>query len=257
MSSATDRFSIAGKVALVTGASRGIGRAIALAFAESGADLVLVSRTEADLAATADLAAAHGVRSVLLPADVGDLDAVATLADRAWAAFGRVDIVVPAAGIQIRKAAHEFTPADIRQMLDIHLASPFLLTSALGARQRDAGIEGRHIFIASLASRIGLPNVVPYAAAKSGVVGVVHGLAREWAATGITVNAVLPGYFETELTKTLFADPARLAWVMSRIPMGRLGDVDDVASACLFLASPAARYVTGEVLTVDGGWLAS
>lgn len=252
-----DRFSIAGKVALVTGASRGIGRAIALAFAEGGADLILTSRSVEDLEATAAAARAHGVRTALLPADVSDLDALEPLAQSAWSTFGKVDIVVPAAGIQIRKAAHEFTPADMRQMLDIHLASPFLLSAALGGRQREAGVEGRHIFIASLASRIGLPNVVPYAAAKSGIVGVVHGLAREWAATGITVNAVLPGYFETELTKTLFADPARLAWVMSRIPMGRLGDVDDVASACLFLASPGATYVTGEVLTVDGGWLAS
>ena len=255
--SVMDRFRLDGKVALVTGAGRGLGQGIAIALAEAGADVVLMSRTQSELDETAAAITAIGTRAHTIIADLSDSDSVPGFGAVAWEWQDRVDIVVPAAGMQIRKRSHEITPQEFRLMMDVHLAAPFLLAAAIGERQIAAGVQGRHIFIGSLSSRIGLPNVVPYGTAKSGVVGMVHGLAREWAPHGITVNAVLPGYFDTALTKNLLADPERHAWVMSRIPMGRLGDPEDVAAACVYLASDAAKYVTGECLAVDGGWLAS
>ena len=255
--SAVDRFRLDGKVALVTGAGRGLGQGIAVALAEAGADVIVMSRTQSELDETAAIIESAGVKAHTLIADFSDVEQVAGHAGTAWQWQDRIDIVVPAAGMQIRRLAHEFSAAEFRLMMDVHLAAPFLLSAAVGEKQIAAGSQGRHIFMGSLSSRIGLPNVVPYGAAKSGVTGLVHGLAREWAPHGITVNAVLPGYFDTALTKTLFADKARYDWVMSRIPMGKLGDAEDVAAACVYLASDAAKYVSGECLAVDGGWLAS
>ncbi|MHB1164141.1 MAG: SDR family NAD(P)-dependent oxidoreductase [Candidatus Nanopelagicales bacterium] len=251
------RFDVSGKVVVVTGGGRGIGQGIAVAFAAAGAQVILVSRTEAELVETAEMASAVGPRAHTAVADLTDLDGLVGLADRLWACQGRVDVALQVAGRQLRKASVDVTPDELRAMLDLNLAAPFLLSAALGRRMIEDGIRGRHIFIGSLASRIGLPNVVPYAATKSGILGVVRGLAREWAPHGMTVNAVLPGYFDTALTRDLLSDPARSDWVMSRIPMGHLGDPDDVASACMFFASDASKYVTGEALAVDGGWLAS
>lgn len=251
------RFGVSGKVVVVTGGGRGIGQGIATAFAAAGARVVLVSRTESELAETGRMVEEVGPPARSIVADLADLDGLESISDQLWSCHGRVDVALQVAGRQLRKASVDVTPAEMRAMLDLNLAAPFLLSAALGRRMIQHRIPGRHIFIGSLASRIGLPNVVPYAATKSGILGVVHGLAREWAADGITVNAVLPGYFDTALTRDLLKDPVRSDWVMSRIPMGHLGDPQDVASACMFFASEAARYVTGEALAVDGGWLAS
>lgn len=251
------RFDIAGKVVLVTGAGRGLGQGIAVAFAAAGAHVLTVSRTASELEQTSSLIAEVGPPATEIVADLTDLDGLKDLAARLWEVHGRIDVAVQSAGRQLRKASADVTPDELRAMLDLNLAAPFLLSAAIGGRMIEESVPGRHIFIGSLASRIGLPNVVPYAATKSGIVGVVHGLSREWAPHQITVNAVLPGYFDTALTRDLLADPVRSNWVMSRIPMARLGDPDDVASACLFFASDAAKYVTGETLAVDGGWLAS
>jgi NAD(P)-dependent dehydrogenase (short-subunit alcohol dehydrogenase family) len=251
------RFDVSGKVVLVTGAGRGLGQGIAVAFAAAGARVLTVSRTASELAQTSQLIAEVGPPAVEVVADLTDLDGLKGLAGRLWECHGRIDVAIQSAGRQLRKASADVTPSEMREMLDLNLAAPFLLSAAIGGRMITEDVPGRHVFIGSLASRIGLPNVVPYAATKSGIVGVVHGLSREWAPNGITVNAVLPGYFDTALTRDLLADPVRSQWVMSRIPMGRLGNPDDVASACLFFASDAAKYVTGETLAVDGGWLAS
>ena len=251
------RFDISGRVVVVTGAGRGLGQGIAVAFAAAGAQVVILSRTATELQETAAMVAEVGSEAKIVVADLTDLDRLTSIADEIWACHGRIDIAIQSAGRQLRKASVDVTADEMRAMLDLNLAAPFLLSAAIGRRMMDAGIAGRHIFIGSLASRIGLPGVVPYAATKSGLMGVVRGLSREWAAHAMTVNAVLPGYFDTALTRDLLADPVRSSWVMSRIPMGRLGDPDDVASACLFLASDAAQYITGESLAVDGGWLAS
>lgn len=253
----TGGFSLAGKFAVVTGAGRGLGQGIAVALAEAGAHLILVSRTQHELDETAALVRAAGSDADSLVADVADLDRLDEVAERSWEIRNRVDIVVPAAGRQLRKSAVDVTPNELRALVDLNLSAPFLLCAAFGRRMIAGGVRGRHILIGSLASRIGIAGIVPYAGTKSGVVGIVHGLSREWAPAGITVNAVLPGYFDTALTKDLLADPDRSSWVMSRIPMGRLGAVSEVGAACVYLASDAAGYVTGETIAVDGGWLAS
>jgi 2-deoxy-D-gluconate 3-dehydrogenase len=252
-----DVLGINGKVALVTGAGRGLGQAIALSLAHAGAKVVLVSRTESELNITADLISAFGGRSEIEIFDLSDIDSLDDLAERAWRKFSSIDILVHGAAIQMRKPAVEFSPSEMKSLINVNLLAPFLLSTSVGRRMMRQGVEGRHIFIGSLTSKIGLPNIVPYVVAKSGILGVVHGLAREWAANGITVNAVLPGYFDTELTRNLLADSVQFDRIMSRIPMAKLGDPEDVASACLFLASDMAKYITGVSLPVDGGWLAS
>lgn len=246
-----------GKVAVVTGAGRGLGASIAIALASEGVHVLAVSRTLSELQETASKVAKSGPPFQMVVADLSDLDNLRSVSARLWESHGHIDIVIHAAGRQIRKPAVDITPDDLRVVLDLNLAAPFLLSSAIGKRMIDNEIRGRHIFIGSLASKIGLPNIVPYAASKSGVLGVVRGLSREWASHGITVNAVLPGYFDTALTRDLLSDPSQMNRVMSRIPMGHLGQPEDVASACLFFASELAKYVTGEALAVDGGWLAS
>ena len=179
----------------------------------------------------------------------------AALAETVTARCGTVHIVAHFAGTQRRRPAFEITPDDWDHVLGVNLAAPFFLSCRLAERMHGLGVVGRHIFVGSLTTHIGIRHVAPYAASKSGLMGVVRSLAVEWASTGTTVNAVIPGYFETELTKDLFADPERRAWVRSRIPMERIGTPDDVAGVVVFLASDAARYVTGQEIIVDGGWL--
>jgi 2-deoxy-D-gluconate 3-dehydrogenase len=185
------------------------------------------------------------------------MDALQHLADEAWKRYGQIDIVVHAAGMQLRKPAVDVTASELTSMLNINLLAPFLLSASLGRKMIATNVAGRHILIGSLTSKIGLPNILPYTIAKSGILGIVHGLALEWAPFGITVNAVLPGYFDTELTRNLLSDPEQKNRILSRIPMGHLGDPVDVAAACTFLASDMAKYITGQSLAVDGGWLAS
>lgn len=243
-----------GRVAVVTGAGRGIGQSIALALANGGAQVVLISRSAEQLDETAAMIGEHALTQV---ADLARLDQVESLATDLWAAAGGIDIVVHAAGQQLRKPAIEVTAAELEQIVAVNLSAPFLLSAALGRRALAEARPGRHLFIGSLTSHIGIDSIVPYGITKSGLLGAVRGLAREWAHAGITVNAVLPGYVRTNLTEPLLEDAAKLAWVESRIPQGRLGAPEDVAAACRFLCSDAAGYITGQALAVDGGWLAS
>lgn len=247
-----------GRVGLVTGAGRGLGEAIAMELALSGAQTILVSRTQEELeSVSTEIQDAGLLTPSVLQADLEDLDSLSALAKTLWDLHGRIDIAVYAAGRQLRQPATAFSVKEVTQILELNLISPFILGSAIGSFMIDHRVEGRHIFIGSLSSSIGLPNVVPYGASKSGVVGVVRGLAREWAEHSITVNAVLPGYIETALTRPLLADPERRSQILARIPMGRLGLPEDIAGACGYLASDAAAYVTGQTIAVDGGWLAS
>jgi NAD(P)-dependent dehydrogenase (short-subunit alcohol dehydrogenase family) len=247
-----------GRVGLVTGAGRGLGEAIAMELARSGATTILVSRTEEELQRVSAAISESGLPTPsYLRADLEDLDSLPALAKRLWDLHGRIDVAVYAAGRQLRKPATSVSAKEISEILDLNLISPFILGSALGGLMVEQNVKGRHIFIGSLASSIGLPNIVPYGASKSGIVGVVRGLAREWAEHSITVNAVLPGYIETALTKQLLSDPERRSQILARIPMGRLGLPEDIAGACGYLASDAASYVTGQTIVVDGGWLAS
>ena len=164
--------------------------------------------------------------------------------------------IVHAAGIQARRPAVDITRDDWRQVTAIHTEAPFFLSTSIARRQLTDRVEGSHVFIGSLTSWIGLPNIAPYAASKSGVLGLTRTLAVEWAEQGIRVNAICPGYFHTALTSELFEDPERRDRLLTRIPMQRFGVADDLAGAVIFFLSGASSYVTGQVINVDGGWLA-
>jgi len=246
-------FDLSGRVALVTGANTGLGQGIALALAGAGADIVAAGRT--DPAATADAVRALGRRFHFLEADLARTAPLASVVTDAVAAFGRLDILVNNAGIIRRADALDVTEDDWDAVVDTNLKSLFFLAQAAARHMLDAG-GGKIINVASLLSFQGGVRVPAYAASKSGVAGLTHALANEWAARGVNVNAIAPGYFETNNTAALRADPVREPQIAARIPAGRWGKPEDLAGAAVFLASAASDYVHGIVLPVDGGWLA-
>jgi 2-deoxy-D-gluconate 3-dehydrogenase len=246
-------FDLSGRVALVTGANTGIGQAIAVALAEAGADVALAGRsvpteTLAQIAAT-------GRRSADIRADLSSTAPLAGVIEQAEAALGGIDILVNNAGIIRRNDLADFTEADWDAVVDTNLKSLFFLSQA-AARGMAARGRGKIINIASLLSFQGGIRVPSYAAAKSGVAGVTRAMANELAAQGVQVNAIAPGYIATNNTAALQADATRNRQIVERIPTGRWGKPEDIAGAAVFLASSAADYVTGQILAVDGGWLA-
>lgn len=249
----TSPFDLSGSLAVVTGASRGIGAGIALGLARAGADVVGVSRRGAD-AEVAEAIRALGREYRSLTADLATLEGVHELVARLDELERPVDILINNAGIAERSVAEEHTDAQWERVVAVNLTAPFTLARELGARMLNGG-GGRIIFLASMMTFQGGRNVVSYAATKSGVAGVVHALANEWAGRGVNVNAIAPGYIETDLTSGSHADPERRQAFIERIPAGRWGTPDDLAGAAVFLASPAGSYVHGVVLPVDGGWL--
>lgn len=248
-------FSLHGRRALVTGAGRGLGRAMAEGLAGAGAQVALVSRTSTEIA---EVAAAIGEQAVAHPADVSGATDMSGLLDSVEDELGGgVDIVLHAAGIQHRAPAEEFDRAEWDRVIGTNLTAPFLLSQEIGRRQIRRGQGGNHLFIGSLTSHISVPDVVAYTASKSGIYGVVRGLSTEWARHGIRVNGIGPGYFRTQLTEAVFEAPERRQKMLDRIPMQRFGNPEDLAGAAVFLASSAAGYITGQMLMVDGGWLGS
>lgn len=246
-------FDLTGRVILVTGAGRGLGQGMALGIAEAGATVIAVSRTASELAET--VAAGPAGRVHAISWDVADLASLDDLVARAAAVAGPTFGCVLAAGAQHRGPADTFTPEDWRRVTATQLDAPFFLSTAIHRAQVAAGVAGSHVFIGSLTSSIGLPDMAAYGAAKSGVLGIVRSLSVEWAPSGTRVNAIAPGYFLTRQTQGLLADPVVKARVDARIPMGRLGTVQDLAGVAVFLLSGAAGYITGQVINVDGGWL--
>lgn len=250
----TSPFDLSGKVALVTGANTGIGQGIALALAQAGAAIVAVGRsvpTETQAAVEA-----AGGRFAFVSADLGTGAPVADIADKAAAAFGRIDILVNNAGIIRRADALEFTETDWDDVLDVNLKTPFFLAQAVAKLFIAQGSGGKIINIASMLSYQGGIRVASYTASKSGIAGLTKLLANEWAAKGINVNAIAPGYFATNNTEALRADENRNRDILARISAGRWGTPADLGGAAVFLASAAADYVHGITLPVDGGWLA-
>lgn len=246
-------FDLAGKVAMVTGSNTGIGQAIAVALAQAGADVALVARS--DTSETTQMVEQTGRRCVTLPADLGSTDAVDTLVADCVEKLGGLDILINNAGIIRRNDATDFTEKDWDDVMNVNLKSLFFLSQAAAKSMLKQG-SGRIINIASLLSFQGGIRVASYTASKSGVAGLTKLLANEWAAKGICVNAIAPGYIETNNTEALRADPDRNKAILERIPAGRWGEAEDIGGAAVFLASEAARYVNGHVLAVDGGWLA-
>ncbi|MFT6773395.1 MAG: NAD(P)-dependent dehydrogenase (short-subunit alcohol dehydrogenase family) [Paracoccaceae bacterium] len=235
-------FSVRGRVACVTGASSGLGRAIALALAEAGAAVVCVSRREADGIAT--------VRG-----DLGDLASIPAIAAAVAAVHGAPDILINAAGLNTRQGADDVTPDGWRRTLDLNLSAPFFLAQAFAPSMKAKG-WGRIVNFASLQTERAFAGGVAYGASKGGVGQLTRAMAEAWSRHGITANALAPGFFPTELTGPVFSDPARAAANAAQTCIGRNGDLDDILGPALFLCSPASGYVTGQILFVDGGFTA-
>ncbi|MEV4016142.1 SDR family oxidoreductase [Nonomuraea angiospora] len=248
-------FDLTGRLAVVTGARRGIGRAMARALAEAGADVIGVSANleESGSAVEKDVVAA-GRTFEAIRTDFADTEAVRALATDLAGRERSVDILVNNAGTIRRAPASEHPDADWELVLQINLSAQFTLTRAVGAAMVSRGY-GKILFTASLLSFQGGINVPGYTAAKHGITGLTKALANEWAPHGVNVNAIAPGYIATDNTQALRDDPARSRAILDRIPAGRWGTADDLAGATVFLASDAAAYVHGAVLPVDGGWL--
>lgn len=248
-----ERFSCAGRTALVTGARSGIGRAVALGLADAGADVLLWGRGPAGMDEVADEVRTRGRTAEVVTADLGDLDAVR---ETATELLGRrqVDVLVNNAGTIRRQDAAATSFADWRAVLDVNLDSVFVLSQLVGAPMLERG-SGSIVSVASLLSFQGGVRVPAYTASKHAVTGLTKALANEWAGSGVNVNAVAPGYIATDNTSALRADPDREPAIRGRIPAGRWGDADDVVGAVVFLCSPAARYVHGHTVVVDGGWM--
>lgn len=246
-------FDLSGRRAVVTGANTGLGQAIALSLAQAGADIVAVGRSAMD--ETREKLRPTGVAFTEVQADLGSLEPIGRIAEEAFAG-GRADILVNNAGIIRRADAIDFTEADWDAVMDVNLKSTFFLTQAFARRWLEDGKGGKVINIASLLSFQGGIRIPSYTASKSGLAGLTRLLACEWAGRGINVNAIAPGYFVTNNTEALRNDPKRSADILARIPAGHWGEPSELGGAAVFLASPAASYVHGIVLPVDGGWLA-
>jgi len=244
-------FSLSGRTAMVTGASRGLGAAMALALGQAGADLVITARSVAALEATATQIRALGRKVTLLALDQTDTDGL----EPALHALP-IDILVNNAGVEHVAPSTEVTPALWDHIVDTNLKGAFFTTQAVAKGMLARG-RGAVINLASLTSFVGVPTATPYGSSKSGLLGMTRALSTEWAGRGVRVNAIAPGYFRTDLTEVFYQDHAWAAAMQAKIPQGRFGVGEDLAGAVVFLASDASAYITGQCLGIDGGYLSS
>lgn len=250
----TNPFSLDGRIAVVTGANTGIGQGIAVALAEAGADIVAVGRTPPTQTEQAVAALGRGFLSV--EADLASTAPIPGIVEATLGRFGRLDILVNNAGLIRRADAVDFTESDWDAVIDVNLKSAFFLAQAAGRQMLKQESGEKIINIASMLSYQGGIRVASYTASKNGLAGLTRLLANEWAAKGINVNAIAPGYIETNNTEALRADEGRSRDILARIPAGRWGSPSDLGGAAVFLASSASDYVHGSLIAVDGGWLA-
>jgi 2-deoxy-D-gluconate 3-dehydrogenase len=245
-------FNLTGQVALITGANRGLGQAMAVGLAQAGASVAAVGRTRNP--EVIERIAAQGVRGEFYPHDLADIDGFPALVARVKADFGKIDILVNNAGVQSRHKAAEFPKADWDRVIGVNMNAVFFMCQEVGKLMLAQG-RGKIINIASLLSFQGGLTVPAYAASKGGVAQFSKTLANEWASQGINVNCIAPGYMETEMNTALIADATRSRQILERIPAGRWGKPEDMVGAVIYLASPASDYVNGAIITIDGGWM--
>ena len=255
MNGILDAFKLDGKVAIVTGSERGLGRGMAVALAQAGADIVGVTHAES-APETAQAIEAAGRKYVHIQANLQSIEPVERIVESALKAFGQIDILVNNAGIITRNDSVDFTEKEWDDVMNVNLKSAFFLCQAVARQFIAQGKGGKIINIASMLSFQGGIRVPSYTASKSGIKGITMLMANEWAAHGINVNAIAPGYMATDNTTQLRADEKRNAAILERIPAGRWGLPEDLGGAAVFLASKASDYVNGYTIAVDGGWLA-
>lgn len=248
-------FNLNGKVALITGAGSGIGRRQSLALAKAGASVVLLGRRQALLDSAAAEIQAFGGKAASLPADLNDRTSLAAVANLAAGPFGPIDILINAAGINLRQAVEEITIESWDQTLNLNLSVPFFLSRELIPAMCTNG-WGRVINIASLQSSRAFANSLPYGASKGGVAQLTRAMAEAWSNKGINCNAIAPGFFQTELTASLYEDPETLNQLAGKTAIGRNGELPDIDGITVFLASTASDYVTGQIIHLDGGFTA-
>ncbi|WP_108458952.1 SDR family oxidoreductase [Devosia naphthalenivorans] len=248
-------FDLTGKRALITGSSRGLGLAMATALASAGASVVLNARDEVALGATAADLAAAGAEVHALAFDVTSEDSVTDAIAHCESQIGAIDILVNNAGIQIRGPLEDYAIDKFELMLSTHVVATFAVSKAV-AKGMIARGHGKIINICSVLTSVARPTAAPYGAAKAAVANLTRGMAADWAPKGLNINAIAPGYFKTDLNKTLMADPKFNDWVEQRTPQRRWGEIEELGGAAVFLASPAANFINGHVLYVDGGFTA-
>jgi NAD(P)-dependent dehydrogenase (short-subunit alcohol dehydrogenase family) len=248
-------FNLSGKKAIITGASRGIGQALAVGFARAGADVAVSARSQDSLAATVDQIRTVGRRPLALAMDVSQVASCAEALGEAVHAMGGLDILVNNAGVEQVRPSFEVDESLWDLILDTNLKGAFFASQAAAKVMRAGG--GAILNLCSLTSEVGIPTAVPYGSSKTGLLGMTRALAAEWGPLGIRVNAIAPGYFRTAMTEVFYRDEAWQQAMLQKIPMGRFGRLEDLLGAAIFLCSPAAAYITGVCLPVDGGFLAS
>ena len=246
-------FDLTGKTALITGGSSGLGEAIALALGMAGAEVGIAARGEASLKQASDRLSAKGIKNSYFTANLSHLEEAHELTNQALSEFGKVDILVNAAGINLREPFDQITPSSWQEQLNVQLGAPFFMTQALAPQMKQRN-WGRIINIGSLQSYRAFANSAPYGAAKGGIIQLTRAIAQEWSKHGITCNAIGPGFFPTALTAPVFNNPDLVKLHASKTAIGRNGELQDMYGLAVFLSSDASAYLTGQTIMLDGGY---